>query len=168
MVQLRLLLVVHAVSAVYQPGHALYWVTQRLPQIYTANHATFPRQIRKIVVQICGNFWVTQHIYASLLQETVFSPVSQSQLSVGGSSTLDIELNFKHLALDSPTKVNHTDVLEHHEREEETGISSPSAPIEDVVSRQLSIGSKMDSIVKVKMGEVGTPDLFFQTPGIRD
>ena len=36
------------------------WVTQKLPQIYTANHATFPILIRKITVQICGNFWVTQ------------------------------------------------------------------------------------------------------------
>ena len=33
----------------------------KLPQIYTANHATFPIQIRKITVQICGNFWVTQY-----------------------------------------------------------------------------------------------------------
>ena len=33
-----------------------YWVTQKLPQIYTANHATFPIRIRKITVQICGNF----------------------------------------------------------------------------------------------------------------
>ena len=31
-------------------------------QIYTANHTTFPIQIRKITVQICGNFWVTQYI----------------------------------------------------------------------------------------------------------
>ena len=38
----------------------MYWVTQKLPQIYTAYHATFPIQIRKITVQICGNFWVTQ------------------------------------------------------------------------------------------------------------
>ena len=38
-----------------------YWVTQKLPQIYTVNHATFPIQIRKITVQICGNFWVTQY-----------------------------------------------------------------------------------------------------------
>ena len=37
---------------------AIYWV--KLPQIYTENHATFPIQIRKITVQICGNFWVTQ------------------------------------------------------------------------------------------------------------
>ena len=36
-------------------------MTQKLPQIYTANHATFPIQIRKITVQICGNFWVTQY-----------------------------------------------------------------------------------------------------------
>ena len=27
-----------------------------LPQIFTANHATFPLRIRKITVQICGNF----------------------------------------------------------------------------------------------------------------
>ena len=33
---------------------------QKLPQIYTENHATFPIPIRKITVQICGNFWVTQ------------------------------------------------------------------------------------------------------------
>ena len=37
-----------------------YWVAQKLPQIYTANHATFPIRVRKITVQICGNFWVTQ------------------------------------------------------------------------------------------------------------
>ena len=34
----------------------VYWVTQKLPQIYTANHATFPIRLRKITVQICGNF----------------------------------------------------------------------------------------------------------------
>ena len=28
-----------------------YWVTQKLPQIYTANHATFPIRIRKITVR---------------------------------------------------------------------------------------------------------------------
>ena len=38
------------------------WVVHKLPQIYTANHATFPIQIRKITVQICGNFWVTQYL----------------------------------------------------------------------------------------------------------
>ena len=37
------------------------WVTQKLPQIYTANHATFPIRIRKMTVQICGNFWVTRN-----------------------------------------------------------------------------------------------------------
>ena len=39
-----------------------YWVTQKLPQIYTANHATFPVEMRKITVQIGGNFWVTKYI----------------------------------------------------------------------------------------------------------
>ena len=38
-----------------------YWVTRKLPQINAANHATFPKQTRKITVQICGNFWVTQY-----------------------------------------------------------------------------------------------------------
>ena len=28
---------------------------------YTTNHATFPIKKRKITVQICGNFWVTQY-----------------------------------------------------------------------------------------------------------
>ena len=37
-----------------------YWVTKKLLQIYTAKHATFPIRIRKITVQICGNFWFTQ------------------------------------------------------------------------------------------------------------
>ena len=41
----------------------IYWVTQKLPQIYTANHATFPIRIRKITVQICDNFWVTQYSF---------------------------------------------------------------------------------------------------------
>ena len=37
-----------------------YWVTQKLPHIYAANHATFLIQIRNITVQNCGKFWVTQ------------------------------------------------------------------------------------------------------------
>ena len=41
-----------------------YWVTQKLPQIYTASHATFPIQTRKITLQIRGNFWVTQYLLA--------------------------------------------------------------------------------------------------------
>ena len=36
------------------------FVTQKLPQICTGNHATFPIRIRIITVQICGNLWVTQ------------------------------------------------------------------------------------------------------------
>ena len=35
--------------------------TQKLPQIYTAIQATFQIRIRKITVQICGNFWGTQY-----------------------------------------------------------------------------------------------------------
>ena len=37
-------------------------MTQKLPRIYTANHATFPIRIRKITLQICGNFWVTEYV----------------------------------------------------------------------------------------------------------
>ena len=37
-------------------------VTTGWPRSYrkSGNHATFPLRIRKITVQICGNFWVTQ------------------------------------------------------------------------------------------------------------
>ena len=44
-----------------QTIHDVYWVTQKLPQTYTAKHATFPMGIRKIIVQICRNFWGTQY-----------------------------------------------------------------------------------------------------------
>ena len=40
----------------------MYRVAHKLPQIYTANHATFPIQIHKITVQISCNFWGTQYI----------------------------------------------------------------------------------------------------------
>ena len=46
-------------SRKYQQQAMIYWVTQKLQQINTANHATFPIQIHTITVQICGNFWVT-------------------------------------------------------------------------------------------------------------
>ena len=39
-----------------------YWLVHKLPQIHTANHATFPIQIRIITVQICGILWVTQYM----------------------------------------------------------------------------------------------------------
>ena len=42
------------------PSSQNYWVTQKLPQMYAANHATFPIQIRKSKEQISGNLWVTQ------------------------------------------------------------------------------------------------------------
>ena len=41
---------------------SMYWVTQKLPQVYNSNHATLQIQIRKITVQICGNFWTTQYL----------------------------------------------------------------------------------------------------------
>ena len=48
----------------FQVFHSdIYWVTQKLLQMYTANHATFLIRIRKIKIQICGNFWVTQYKY---------------------------------------------------------------------------------------------------------
>ena len=40
---------------------------EKLPQIYTANNATFPIQIREITVQICGNIWVTKHMMIMLI-----------------------------------------------------------------------------------------------------
>ena len=52
---------------------SIFWVTQKLPQMYTANHATFPIQIRKITVQICGNFWVAQYI-AKFMQKSPLTP----------------------------------------------------------------------------------------------
>ena len=38
-----------------------YRAFHKLPQIYTANHATFPIQMYEIAVWICGNFWGTQY-----------------------------------------------------------------------------------------------------------
>ena len=43
-----------------QKGSSSYWVVYKLPQINATNYTTFPIQIRKIKVQICSNFWVTQ------------------------------------------------------------------------------------------------------------
>ena len=39
----------------------IYYVFHILPQIYTANHATFPIQMYAITVYIFGNFWGTQY-----------------------------------------------------------------------------------------------------------
>ena len=43
-------------------------MTQKLPQIYTAKQATFPIRVRKITVQICGNFWVTQQVEEEVIE----------------------------------------------------------------------------------------------------
>ena len=60
----------------FYPDHGTYirryWVTQKLPQIYTANHATFPIQIRKTTVQICGNFLVTQIDISTMVHSQYF------------------------------------------------------------------------------------------------
>ena len=48
-------------TTILQNGIFLLLGDPELPQIYAANHANFPIQIRKITVQICGNFWVTQY-----------------------------------------------------------------------------------------------------------
>ena len=60
----------------------MYWV--KLLQIYTANHSSFPIQIRKITVQICGNFWVNRYnIYQA------FCWISNQTMQVG-QNLLDI------------------------------------------------------------------------------
>ena len=38
-----------------------YWGVHIFAQLYTENHATIPKQIHELTVQICGNFWVTQY-----------------------------------------------------------------------------------------------------------
>ena len=53
-----------------------YWVTQKLPQLYTAYRATFPIRILKITVQLCGNFWVAQYNQHTLIVFTLQSPRS--------------------------------------------------------------------------------------------
>ena len=52
-----------------------YLVTQKLPQIDTVHHATFPIKIRKIIVQICGNFWVTQKVIPGTVSSLQIIPV---------------------------------------------------------------------------------------------
>ena len=55
------------------PAPDTYSVTQKLPHTYTTNHATFPISIRKITVQICGNFWVTRYVSDSDLKITILN-----------------------------------------------------------------------------------------------
>ena len=57
---------------IFVPGMGIccsntYWVTQKLPQIYTANHATFPIRIPIITVQNCGNFCVTMYSMLNII-----------------------------------------------------------------------------------------------------
>ena len=73
-----------------------YWVTQILPQIYTENHTAFPIRIRKITVQICVIFWVTQYSKSNgqkltkMLLHRVGNPVvlqAAAALAVGSAAT---------------------------------------------------------------------------------
>ena len=52
----------HTVSPIY-PGFSYLPGDPEVTANLSANHATFPKRIRKITVQICGNFWVTQYNY---------------------------------------------------------------------------------------------------------
>ena len=72
-----------------------YWVTQKLPQIYTANHATFPIQIGKITVQICGNFWVTKYRVELDKLYKVVQPSKQANMSVPVSKPVTTTIRAK-------------------------------------------------------------------------
>ena len=49
---------------IHEKNKRFFWCNiqgdPEVTEIYTANHATFPKQIRKITVQICCKFWVKQ------------------------------------------------------------------------------------------------------------
>ena len=47
-------------------------MAQKFPQIYSANHATFPIRIRTLTVQIFGNFWVTLNHVGKYILNTFF------------------------------------------------------------------------------------------------
>ena len=53
----------------------MYRAFHKLPQIYTANQATFPIQMYAFTVKICGNFWGTQYI-VHLHKPKLFRPMS--------------------------------------------------------------------------------------------
>ena len=86
----------------------MYWVTQKLPRIYTANHATFPIRILKITVQICGNFWVTQYIMDTLLMTDLITRLNFSKYASifgivnSGGNTKKILLLWYYLFLSFP------------------------------------------------------------------
>ena len=56
--------------------HLKLFLTQKLLQIYTANHATLPIQIRKSTVQIFGNFWVTQYLERGIIFEILLEKLA--------------------------------------------------------------------------------------------
>ena len=86
-VLLKMFLTLPCVSKLAGDLIRTYWVVQKLPHIYTANHATFPIQKRTLTVQICGNFWGMQYfikvLFASITSTwsllSSFTPFSQQR-----------------------------------------------------------------------------------------
>jgi len=63
--------------------HLKLFLTQKLLHIYTANHATFPIQIRKITVQICGDFWVHSKNGIKRFLPYICNKIGKSKLALG-------------------------------------------------------------------------------------
>ena len=70
---------------------SIYLVTQKLPQIYIANYATFPIQIRKIAVHICGNFWVSIYSRVNKLPPTLYTEYFEN---ISFHHSLSLSLSF--------------------------------------------------------------------------
>ena len=47
---------------VRQVQFSMYWVTQKLTQIYTVNLRIRIGKVALFAIYICGNFWVTQYV----------------------------------------------------------------------------------------------------------
>ena len=77
-----------------------YWVTKKLPQIYTANHAAFRIHISKITVQICGNFWGTPYYNKQGTSAVLAGKYKKSS----PTTKKKIQLFFFHVILD-PFKI---------------------------------------------------------------
>ena len=88
---------------------SLYWVTQKLPQIYTANHATFPIRIRKTTVQIFGNIWATKYIptpYTKPPSKTVYHIRLHNDVLLIWKSFNTLLISLRRLFLSTGTTVS--------------------------------------------------------------
>ena len=56
--------------AIFHSNINIYWVTQKLPQIYTVILRIRIGKVAWFAVYIYGNFWVTQYIYLEGSQST--------------------------------------------------------------------------------------------------